>query len=95
MKTTHITAFQRAIAYVLLVGELLTSCTWNTTVLPNKQQEGSIQPTLYSSNIEEGTKDPQLTMITPEATAQQQDSKTHAEDSSYAQGLCCVSKEQA
>jgi hypothetical protein len=43
MSTPRITAFQRAIVYVLLVSQLLTSCVWNETILPNKKQEETIQ----------------------------------------------------
>jgi hypothetical protein len=43
MSTMHVTTSQRAIAYALLVSQLLTSCGWNETILPSKKQEGTIQ----------------------------------------------------
>jgi hypothetical protein len=35
MKATHTTSFQRVIAYVLLVSQLLTSCGLNENILPS------------------------------------------------------------
>jgi hypothetical protein len=43
MRTTHINTTQRAIAYVLLISQLLTSCRWNEAILPSKKQEETTQ----------------------------------------------------
>jgi hypothetical protein len=53
MKNIHITTSQRAIAYLLLVSQLLTSCGWNEMILPRKKQERTTQQEQYMAKMKE------------------------------------------
>ena len=45
LKDKHITPFQGTIAYILLISELLTSCSWHATIPPIQQQKRFCPPT--------------------------------------------------